>query len=93
MRRAVQVEFLYSRVGLDGQLSHDGRVRKAHPLAMLCAQGQYYLLACYDGSTEVRHFRIDHIMTSPNLEVYNCEVDRSIKASDHYPIWCYIRKK
>lgn len=39
------------------------------------------------------YFRIDHIMTSPNLEVYNCEVDRSIKASDHYPIWCYIRKK
>lgn len=39
------------------------------------------------------YFRIDHIMTSTNLEVFNCEVDRSIKASDHYPIWCYIRKK
>lgn len=39
------------------------------------------------------YFRIDHIMTSGNLEVSNCKVDQTIKASDHYPIWCYIRKK
>jgi len=39
------------------------------------------------------YFRIDHIFTSKNLETYNCTVDRSIKASDHYPIWCYIKKK
>lgn len=36
--------------------------------------------------------RIDHILTSGNLEAYRCTVDRSIKASDHYPICCYIDK-
>ena len=38
------------------------------------------------------YFRIDNILLSQNLEAYNCTVDRSIKASDHYPIWCYISK-
>lgn len=36
------------------------------------------------------YFRIDHILVSKNLHTYNCTVDRSIKDSDHYPIWCYI---
>lgn len=36
------------------------------------------------------YFRIDHIMVSKNLRAYDCMVDRSIKSSDHYPIWCYI---
>ncbi len=39
------------------------------------------------------YFRIDNILTSANLEAYRCTVDRSIKASDHYPIWCFIAKK
>lgn len=39
------------------------------------------------------YFRIDNILTSKNLEPYNCTVDRSIKESDHYPIWCYLKKK
>lgn len=39
------------------------------------------------------YFRIDHILISKNLKAYNCTVDRSIKDSDHYPIWCYISKK
>ncbi|MDL2306251.1 endonuclease/exonuclease/phosphatase family protein, partial [Bacteroides sp. OttesenSCG-928-D19] len=38
-------------------------------------------------------FRIDNILTSKNLKAWNCTVDRSIKESDHYPIWCYISKK
>ncbi len=38
-------------------------------------------------------FRIDHILTSRNLEAFDCTVDRSIDASDYYPIWCYIAKK
>lgn len=36
------------------------------------------------------YVRIDHILTSKNLKVYDCTVDNTIKASDHYPIWCYI---
>ncbi|MDH6353791.1 endonuclease/exonuclease/phosphatase family metal-dependent hydrolase [Dysgonomonas sp. PH5-45] len=38
-------------------------------------------------------FRIDHIMHSQNLEAFNCTVDRSIKNSDHYPIYSYLRFK
>lgn len=38
-------------------------------------------------------FRIDNILVSPNLTAYNCTVDRSIKESDHYPIWCYLSNK
>jgi endonuclease/exonuclease/phosphatase family metal-dependent hydrolase len=36
-------------------------------------------------------FRIDNIFHSPNLEAYNCTVDRRVKLSDHYPIYCYFR--
>lgn len=39
------------------------------------------------------YFRIDHIFHSDNLESYNCTVDNTVKASDHYPIWCYLKKK
>ena len=39
------------------------------------------------------YFRIDHILASDSLEIYNCKIDRTIKASDHYPISCYIRKR
>lgn len=39
------------------------------------------------------YFRIDNILTSKNLRAYNCTVDRTIKISDHYPIWCYVGKK
>lgn len=38
------------------------------------------------------YFRIDNILISKNLRSYNCTVDRSIKDSDHYPIWCYVEK-
>ncbi|MDR0940000.1 MAG: endonuclease/exonuclease/phosphatase family protein [Mediterranea sp.] len=39
------------------------------------------------------YFRIDNILVSHNLKAYHCTVDRSIKASDHYPIWCYVSKR
>lgn len=39
------------------------------------------------------YFRIDNILISRNLKAYNCMVDKSIKDSDHYPIWCYIARK
>ncbi|WP_106831013.1 endonuclease/exonuclease/phosphatase family protein [Parabacteroides pacaensis] len=35
-------------------------------------------------------FRIDHILHSKNIKSFNCTVDRKIKASDHYPVWCYM---
>ena len=36
------------------------------------------------------YVRIDHILVSKNLKVYDCTVDNTIQASDHYPVWCYI---
>lgn len=35
-------------------------------------------------------FRIDHILVSRYMKTKGCTVDRTIKDSDHYPIWCYI---
>ena len=37
------------------------------------------------------YFRIDHILTSKNIQAFNCKVDRSIVESDHYPIVTYIK--
>lgn len=38
------------------------------------------------------YFRIDHILTNDYFKPFNCTVDRSIKSSDHYPIWCYLER-
>lgn len=39
------------------------------------------------------YFRIDNILISDNLKALKCRVDRSIKDSDHYPIWAYLVQK
>ncbi|MDR2775622.1 MAG: endonuclease/exonuclease/phosphatase family protein [Tannerella sp.] len=36
-------------------------------------------------------FRIDHILYSSDMEVYNCRVDTRVNLSDHYPIYCYLK--
>ena len=36
------------------------------------------------------YVRIDHLLVSEGMDVYECRVDDSVSASDHYPIWCYI---
>jgi len=36
--------------------------------------------------------RIDYIMHSPNMESYQCTIDK-VKYSDHYPIWTYLAFK
>ena len=38
-------------------------------------------------------YRIDHILHAPTIESYDCTVDRNIKVSDHYPIYCFLKKK
>lgn len=37
------------------------------------------------------YFRIDHMMVSPNVRAYGAKVDNSIKYSDHYPIYCFVK--
>lgn len=39
------------------------------------------------------YFRIDHILLSKQWKAYRCTVDKRIRNSDHYPIWCYIKKE
>lgn len=37
------------------------------------------------------YFRIDHILVSPNIKAYGAKVDNSIKDSDHYPLYCFVK--
>lgn len=38
------------------------------------------------------YVRIDNIMCSEDWRPYKCKVDRSISYSDHYPIYCWLKK-
>ncbi len=38
------------------------------------------------------YFRIDNIFCSKSFTPYACRVDSKIKASDHYPIYCWLKK-
>lgn len=38
------------------------------------------------------NFRIDHMMCSDHWQPYQCRVDSKIKASDHYPIMCWLKR-
>ena len=37
------------------------------------------------------YFRIDHIFCSDDFEPYDAHVDNSVTASDHYPIYCWLK--
>mgnify|MGYP000756577878 CR=1 FL=1 len=37
--------------------------------------------------------RIDNMMCSEDFKPYNCKVDNKIDASDHYPIFCWFKKR
>lgn len=37
-------------------------------------------------------FRIDNILVTKEWRSYRCTVDNSIHTSDHYPIWCYLKR-
>ncbi len=37
-------------------------------------------------------FRIDNILISQDWRSFRCTVDRSIHISDHYPIWCFLKR-
>lgn len=38
------------------------------------------------------YVRIDHLMCSKDWTPYNCKVDNKIQTSDHYPIYCWLKK-
>ena len=37
------------------------------------------------------YVRIDNILCSSHFKPYNCKVDKKIDASDHYPIFCWLK--
>lgn len=37
------------------------------------------------------YFRIDYILTSPNITAYGAKVDKYSRISDHYPIFSYLK--
>ena len=39
------------------------------------------------------YFRIDHILCSPDLQPYNCEIDDDMDASDHFPLICHLKMR
>ncbi len=39
------------------------------------------------------YVRIDNIMCSDDWKPYGCKVDNKIKSSDHYPIYCWLKKR
>jgi endonuclease/exonuclease/phosphatase family metal-dependent hydrolase len=39
------------------------------------------------------YVRIDNIMCSQDYAAYNCKVDNKIESSDHYPIFCWLKKQ
>ena len=72
------------------------------PISYTCKQLKELLDDAYVGSgngpgfsynRNKLYYRIDHILHSPHLKAYDCTVDRSIKVSDHYPIFCFLEKK
>ncbi len=39
------------------------------------------------------NFRIDNIYCSKNLQAYGAKVDNEATGSDHYPLYCWLKKK
>lgn len=37
--------------------------------------------------------RIDNVMCSDDWQPFECQIDRKISVSDHYPIVCYLKKR
>lgn len=38
------------------------------------------------------YVRIDNILCTPDWKPYGCKIDNKIGASDHYPIYCWLKK-
>ena len=73
-----------------------------HPLSYTRRRIAQELTDCYvstaNGPGISYHYngfyvRIDNIMCSSQWKPYSCRVDNSIKASDHYPIVCQLKRQ
>ncbi len=74
-----QLRFVLNSVGVNGELSPRGdRPYVVHPFAMICTNGQYYLVGCYGGYDNLTHYRIDR-MTDVTV------LDESVRPIDSLP--------
>lgn len=75
---------------------NDSPISYAHRVISKGLKDAYVEAGCGPGFSYNRnyfYFRIDHILTSDAFRVLDCRVDRSIRASDHYPVWCMLEKR
>lgn len=75
---------------------NDTPISYAHRIISKGLKDAYVEAGCGLGFSYNRNyfcFRIDHILTSEAFRVLECRVDRSIRASDHYPVWCLLEKQ
>ncbi len=57
-----QLRFILNSIDVKGVLIPKGkRFYVVHPFAMICTNGQYYLVGCYDGCSNLTHYRIDRM--------------------------------
>jgi len=73
----------------DGPLSYTHRTIADGLTDCYIATGNGPGISYHEGGFYVR---IDNIMCSKDWKPYGCKVDTKIKASDHYPIYCWLKK-
>ncbi len=74
----------------DGPISYARRTIAQHLTDCYVSTGNGF------GISYNRNFfyvRIDNIMCSADFQPYKCRVDNNINNSDHYPIYCWLKKR
>ena len=70
-----QLRFTLNTVGVDGGLTpRSARPYVVHPFAMICTNGQYYLVGTFGRCEELRHYRIDRMTDVLVTEEPACRV-------------------
>jgi predicted DNA-binding transcriptional regulator YafY len=89
-----QIAFHYNRIDINAQLIPVRESKDTvHPYAMVCSNGQYYLLGSFGEYDDLRHYRIDRITdiellnkpSRPVTEITGCEKGLDVEkyASEH----------
>lgn len=74
----------------DGPISYTHRILAKSLTDCYIESGNGIGISYHHGGFYVR---IDNIMCSDNWVPYGCKVDSKIKSSDHYPIYCWLKRR
>jgi len=98
--RAIQADTIANMVGtMEGQKVvvcgdfNDSPISYTHRVLTDCLQDAFVESGNGFGFSYTQNrmfFRIDHILISKGMRAYQCTVDHTMLASDHYPIWCDV---